>query len=482
MDLTEAGRDRSLLEAVSPQTMPLARHVDVRTSWGDCGFDLPPTLTIIGGVNGAGKTTLLEALGRCLGHESGSKDCAWLERLEILGHYRGQEWRAAWEKGRQPEVTGCLPPTEFVDAAKETSAFLDLNRGLSSEELTNGVDAYGLEGDELKLISFLVGRDYSSAQVFELGDSDSPQPFFRAQSSRGAIYDSRGMGRGELVAFYLVWRLCRVAMNSIVFLEEPESHLFIPSQEALRDVLIALAARRKSHFLVSTHSPALLDGLNAVVWVDNQASVLLADNAAVVTDAIERREPMRVQVAVEDSGAAAYLRAIIKHYKPHLLRHLTIWRTKNGDSDLRVLRGLKFAAGSTRSNIFIFPDGDQRTSEKWLSDPEPERQRQRLPSVQGAFLPGHKAPELVLQDAVHVWFDSGQPAPEVLGTDDARLRKSLGKVEGKDHHDWLRLLARDLEVSEHHLFGAFIPSMESRAEWSTQIQELIRLIEQSLAP
>ena len=81
-----------------------------------------------------------------------------------------------------------------------------------------------------------------------------------------------------------------------------------------------------------------------------------------------------------------------------------------------------------------------------------------------------------------MWFDSGQPAPEVLGTDDARLRKSLGKVEGKDHHDWLRLLARDLEVSEHHLFGAFIPSMESRAEWSTQIQELIRLIEQSLAP
>ena len=203
-----------------------------------------PGLTVVAGGNGAGKSTVLAALFFCHSLDEvllKANDVPWLRSLSATGIADGHEWQAGVNfitgdrSGERPFE--CV----YINASSETEMILQqLGGDANVGDLLEGLDPLVLDNEIPQSLGYALRREYSTLQVYEIDafvetDRDLPIPYFVVESM-GTRYSLPKMGRGELCAFYLLWRLERLASGSIVLLEEPESHLtHCISTAALRD-------------------------------------------------------------------------------------------------------------------------------------------------------------------------------------------------------------------------------------------------------
>lgn len=400
-------------------------------------------LTVLSGGNGAGKSTVLGALWRCVsGLDPEPGDYVpgmppWLQEIEVIGECQKTSWNAhlnSAEESRSTEYSGNI---FYVDPAAET---LEILRKFKIDgqpgDLIEGLDPSPFSHKQLEVLSFILRREYSEFSVYEITDfseDDTPIPYFLA-SSMGKRYYLDQMGRGELAAAYLLWRLASVPQGSIVLIEEPESHLAMFSQDYLVDAIVAAVVDQDLCIVVSSHSPGFFQRLPP-------GHVALISSLPVprISSGLTSREVTRhlgVQdsaikaiLLVEDRAAAEFLRALLEVSDGDALRQVEIKVVSSGESGIRRIVP-EIQSDSAIVRVLGLLDGDQRTS--------------TTESGIG-FLIGNQAPEVVLQGATFKWR-SGEYCDwhPTLDGGTSSFKMILERFDGRDPHDWLHGLVSEL--------------------------------------
>jgi hypothetical protein len=365
--------------------------------------------------------------------------------------------------GRQipPPPSPC--PVVYIDAAAETERLLRLLADDDSPgDFTDGISPTPFDKEDVALLSFLLRRDYTEFNTYEISSfspADEVIPFFQVVSSR-ATYGPLEMGRGELCAAYLVWRLRRLSRGSIVLLEEPEAHLASHSQHVLAQALARYASALDLAIVASSHSPGFFLQLprGAVVLVTTNGRLdvrgelwgnQLADYFGVPGSAT-------LMAVTEDRFAASMVRALLAHLDPDLAAQLSIWHTKNGESAVRkVADELQAPRVPGRDRLIVILDGDTRLGT------EPA----------GHYLPGTSAPEIVTLEILKNWHRDRTWIPDLPGSSDA-LSLALDRVLGMDHHDALEHLAATFGGLDTLMTG-LIPGLLADEDFAKDAVELV---------
>lgn len=445
-------------------------------------LDFSPGLTVLTGGNGAGKSSTLGALARCLDDREqwpiGTPERPpWLTSLKVHGTTDGAAWERAVQFNDPDDALGRLEvrpsvPVLYLDPAASMENLI--RRYLNDEspnDLIEGLDPTEFDGEDLELASFLLRRQYSSLGVYEVtafSGEDEPDPWF-VSSVMGTDYSLLNMGRGELTALYLIWKLGNVEPGSVVLLEEPEAHLATFSHDALVDVLVHLIHKRDITLVVSSHSPSFFERLpnGSVALVSSLPAPQIRSHLSTSEIASHLGSPAigAVHLITEDRVGAALLRALIQEVDRQVLRRASIWYATSGESGVRrVIGEIEKGEGGAAHALLGILDGDQRPTED--------------ASGEGlfAYLVGAAPPEGVLRHAFDSWR-TGEHAdwsPQLPGGEDA-LRLVLERIDGLDHHDWLEELRREYGGLDTFL-GGTVSILLLDQQLASQAEELLRAI------
>lgn len=413
---------------------------------GSMQIEFAPGLTVLCGGNGAGKSTTLGALWKCLvdpevytEYRPAAGAAKWISTLSITGTYNGEKWDAAFDLQKDYPVGECPSPVVFIDAAAETG--LLLARFLAEDgreqyaDLIEGLDADLFSQDQLQLLSYILRRRYERMEIFEVtsfSEEDVATPFFRA-TSMGMEYVLTAMGRGELCAAYLIWKLSRADRGSIVFLEEPESHLATWSQKALAEAVTAIIVDRGLTVVASSHSPGFFGHLATEHIVLLAASPRPEVRSRLNVVELGRHlglQPSRaIMVVLEDAVAAEFCRSVLAATDRSLVPLVTFKFSTTGESGVRRIVGDMQSLPEDDFAVAGVLDGDQKDKDGAID------------RATYAYLVGDSAPEALLREFTDQWRAGLRPEWEVtLDGGDMRLKLALERLDGEDHHDWLHML------------------------------------------
>lgn len=412
----------------------------------DDTLTLSPAVTVITGGNGVGKTTLLQCIAQLLAggevlEDGGQRLSGALLTGEILD--QGVMKRLTWLHGAPDEAGSTDLSSEYLwlDPAREAlRTQLQVAEDANFDDLLEGVTPRELGADALATLSYVVGKDYSSCAVFEIDGykyNGQPFPYFSVEAG-GVRYASEDMGQGELALFLSLWALDYLPKNSILLLEEPETHISARSQKALLDVLMRAADLKGISTVMTTHSPVVLAN------VPFPCVRLLASEG----DASRLHcRPLQYQVSrlagggaafknimlVEDETARIFSQCVLEILDLDL-RSQFVSVVVGSESDItKLLESLPFIPRWV-TLIGVY-DGDQRQS-KTLG----------RGNWRHIFLPGDTAPEPLLTGRLRGGQDTSDVA-NLLGVAEAVMRTAVDECRGFDPHDWVIRVAESVQVS-----------------------------------
>lgn len=405
-------------------------------------LEFGPGVTVLCGGNGAGKSRTLGALIRCLAsgedvtHQAYLPETPhWLSSVSVTGTTRDAEWTIDFD-GTDHKVVGEGPASVvYIDPSAETERLIrrfsdDDNR----EDLKEGVDPAPLNDRDVEWVGYILRRSYSAIRVYEVtafSEDDDPTPYFEVDA-HGQTYDLLGMGRGELAATYLLWRLRNLDPGTIVLIEEPESHLASFSQTALMEAVVEFAVDCDLTMVISSHSPSMINALpegNVVLLKGApEHGVRAGLGIPEITRFLGIPAARDIIALVEDRTAGHMLRSVLESMAPDLANAVAIRYANSGESGVR--RTLTEVRSFYQDGFAVVGvlDGDQRGTA----------------ADEFGFLLGNAAPEVVLREALEVWRadQAASWAPRLPGGAD-RLRMVLEMFTGRDHHDWLAGLGQE---------------------------------------
>lgn len=432
---------------------------------------------IVGG-NGVGKSTLVAAAAELFGGK------AALDELDHEIRLRGSTIRgvvvsnetefrvSVVPKGGERQVEGALPEHfqfAWLDPAYQTAK----TRGLIAQdpnfaEVLEPIGPRKFSEEELDTLRYVVGKDYESCEVFEVPEYGKIEqfPYFKVQAN-GVVYGSETMGQGELSLMFMMWELLTLPRNSVLLLEEPETHVSPRSQEALMNELARAADERGVWTVVTTHSPVVISKVpieHVRLLARNGGNVVMVPSPAryMVAAVLGGDYGFRGAALVEDVVAKLFIISLLEEKDPDLLRQFEIVDSKSNAGIASALRSMP----KTRpwfSLIGVF-DGDQR-----------DRIDAREFGWPHTFLPGTSSPERLLLDVFR------QSDPTRLAADFGCSKDTVvathGAIAGKDHHDQLRqaaeLLGVGLERAIRHLVVLWLSS-DDRTEMCKEFLEALR--------
>ncbi|WP_406075703.1 AAA family ATPase [Micromonospora sp. NBC_01638] len=325
----------------------------------------------------------------------------------------------------------------YIDPAAETEELLrQVRLDAQPHDLLEGVDPSPFGKTQVESLSYVLRRQYSEVlayEITELSSDDAPRPFFEV-TSMAQRYSILNMGRGELSAAYLIWKLWSLPAGAVVLLEEPENHLAAFSQSHLADVIVASVVERDLCMVVSTHSPGFFQRLPSrnVSLISSLPTPRIDSDLATSEIAYHLGLSSTVSVIalVEDRIAAAFLLELLAVLDAEVARHVEVRFVANGESGIkRVLQEVSDGAGDQVSVLGIY-DGDQRGALEG--------------SERIAYLVGDTAPEVVLRGALLAWRSGNFADWEPSSPGGApRLRLILERLDGYDLHDWIVEFGRE---------------------------------------
>lgn len=404
-----------------------------------------PGVTAIVGSNGVGKSTLAHAIIDVL---SGDEGVVALQENE--GRLHGVSLKAvvrdksglldvvleASSAGRK--ATGDIGDHGFTWIDPSTMALQCQNQLLGDEafrEVLEGVGQRELTKSELDSASYVVGKQYESCTVSEIRDYGPFEawPYFSVKWN-GVTYGSEDMGRGELALLIALWALASVPKNSVLILEEPETHVSARSQSALADLLGWACAIRGLWIVITTHSPIMLkrlpkEHIRLLVPDGPKSRLIHAPHLHEIAALVGGGVAYKSLLLVEDACAQSFLHELLDLYDPDLRRQCQTVAMGGEARISTILETLPRAAGWMQ--VVGCYDGDMRD--------RVDRQSLKWPI---AFLPGGESPELLLRS--HVISHSALRLADELRIGERAVTVALRAAEGKDPHDWRTVLSGEL--------------------------------------
>lgn len=457
------------------------------TEIGSQTIEIQSPISLICGENGVGKSSLLWVLYRALAsnvpvngmHRTAPPKLASgkIQKVEVSIASENDvkvfsnvldAYNALDTLKRSPE-----PPVIFIDP---TFQIPELVRAIRSDnnfsDLLEGVEAAEFQGNELALISNLVGKGYQRVKVYEIENYAGYEvfPYFRVAVG-GRDYGSEEMGLGELSLLKMYWALSSINRPSIVLIEEPETFIAPRSQRALVDLIAKFCNEKKLLSVISTHSGIIAErvpnshlslitkGTPNVIISSNPAANLLVERLGLFTH-------KNAVLLVEDVGAKALLQSLLEENNSRLASGCEI---AIAGSESHITFALKSMPkdNPVRFRLVGVYDGDAKNI-KAVTDADVI-----WPKL---FLPGDECPEILIYRHVN---DLGYEAvAQELGKAVVDVATAFGGADGKNHHDWLNEVCASLKISITEFFQRLAASWGERNK--EEAQKLITQIKAAI--
>jgi predicted ATPase len=286
--------------------------------------------------------------------------------------------------------------------------------------------------DVIGRLSNIMGISYKSARLATT--ASDPSRLIPVIQRAGQPYSGFHQGAGELTAAELL--ATDFEKYSLVIIDEIESSLHPRAQRRLVRDLANVARDKEVQFLVSTHSPYILEelppeGRMYIVETNEGKSTVTGVSPEFAMSKMDLENHPECDVYVEDEISAAFVREIIVSQEPDLLPRMQI--SPFGTASVGLSLGMMVSQKRFPRPTVVFLDGDQSTS-SGLS-----------------VLPGDDAPERVVFDGL---AEKGWPDIAVrLGRPPSKVIDALDKAMSlSNHHDWMRAAADPLSVGASHLW------------------------------
>ncbi|MBX8620931.1 AAA family ATPase [Pseudomonas glycinae] len=415
----------------------------------DASISLGKGIVALVGGNGVGKSTFAHAIVEGLLNSLGTPDLlAQQERIDGAAirfaitksgveHIR----QVSFENGEKivdgEQTINCtwIDPSLFSTMCRQ-----QVHGDSAFHEILDGITARALTEDQLNLASYVIGKEYSSCEVWEISEYGPFEtwPYFRV-SINGVIYGSETMGQGELSLLSALWIIQRSPNDSLVILEEPETHVSSRSQLAFMDFLAREGSGRGISFLLTTHSPVILKNIplpNIYLLLANgpRSCIIAPPRAHHISSLLGGGMSFKALIITEDDTAKTFCETIIENIDPDFARQINYAVTNDGESEIvKILRTMPRVQGwATLIGCF---DGDQRQRHSTL--------RLAWPHV---FLPGTDAPDKTLKNSLRN-LDQEIIAREIR-VDRQDLLVATAATAGVDFHDWARSISEALNLDQ----------------------------------
>ncbi len=221
-----------------------------------------------------------------------------------------------------------------------------------------------LTASELQAISGILGKEYSAGTIVH-------HKFFKEWgysilfSTQDLQYSEAFAGSGELSAAMLVYEVLNAPPNSLILLDEPEISLHPGAQTRLRQFLFEQIKLHKHQVIVSTHSPAFVDGLpSSAIKV---FSTTPGGKYSVVPERLPEEAFYEIgspasaikNVYTEDKLATEVVKAVIADMGDATSSIFGINHIPGGASAVYDYAAKQVALGANQ-NIWVILDGDQQ--------------------------------------------------------------------------------------------------------------------------
>lgn len=413
---------------------------------------------IVGG-NGVGKSTLVASIAQLLANDPDQPQNEYWLRLQGSS-IEGRAFRGGAEIPLKVEDSGSgtrvrmgndfggeyriLEPAVIASAVL-SQIYNDQNFGDLLEPLT----PLSLNKDELKIASHLVHKNYSAIDIYEISDYGGLDafPYFVATSA-GVTYGSEHMGRGELAVLLTYWTLRDMSPQSVLILEEPETHVSPMSQDSLMNIVAKFSDERAMWVIVTTQSPTVIrriprEHLHLLVRSDGRTLYSPNPSKLEVSILLGGGVAYTGLLLVEDEGGKRLLTEILEKFEPDLLRQFSVIIAGSDSSITTILRAMPESAHWL--TIFGAYDGDAR-----------ERIDGTRHNWPFGFLPGAEAPEVALIDMANETAGIAKELATDLETTEERVAAALAHAAGADHHDYFGRLANFLNLEAPRIYRSFV--------------------------
>ncbi|MED3056085.1 AAA family ATPase [Bacillus thuringiensis] len=422
---------------------------------GDGKIDFNGGITAICGANGVGKTTLLNALVELVktdGTLSPNSSALKLGHVTLSGTLnisKGKDNKIQqtlmYEGGQVVKDDDLDYEMVWLDLSAQGPLMVGRFSEMTNlDELLDSLEPIVFNKDELRELSYIVGKEYKSCSIFELELDDREIPYFRVDTG-DITYGTELMGLGEISILYILWNMKRISNKSIMVIDEPETYLAHRSQIGILDVMARYSSEKSIWMIVSTHSFGILnrippDHIKLLTRVGDNVRITTHNNESIYLNALGMPKQKAGVIFVEDRVAREFIRLWIGKFAPHFLQKYLI---KDVGSASEIRCTLQFPLLEEWINIIGVFDGDQRNQIT-----EKDKSKFNWPCT---FLPSNEPPEKILKDATR---NNVEGLARILQKDINELHIILGSLEGKDHHDWIIDLHKELGLGFDALMKA----------------------------
>ncbi|PYY27074.1 ATP-dependent nuclease [Paenibacillus illinoisensis] len=415
---------------------------------GEGTIDFNGGITALCGANGVGKSTLLNAVLSVLKPKEFQNSVSYTRLLGSVLDAQITTSKGAINQSlcfRDGIIDASVIEEDIgvevimIDPSSNCYEQVKFYRSMSNmEELLDGYEPIISTEAEMKQISYIVGKEYTSCRTYEIEDIGEYGviPYFQVSTLNG-IYGTETMGLGELSAHQIIWQLKRCSKNSIILIEEPESFLAPKSQEALLNVIAKYVEEKGGWVILSTHSPNILeripiDHIRLLTRVGDRVQVMTPNSRDAHLTSFGVAPQKSSVLLVEDKFAREFIKILLSYYDPFLIQKIDILEAGDESKLKSIIR--VFPKSSWLKIIGVF-DGDMRSFKEVCKWPY-------------TFLPANVAPEQILKEEA---LQNINLLSSLLGKSEDLVSIILSSLEGLDHHDWFIELQHKLSVSYEQL-------------------------------
>lgn len=408
-----------------------------------------PIVAIVG-ENGMGKSTIIQAAAALYKPPVGDTgyyasaffpDTAWEE-------LSGIEIKGSVKEGATSRIVSVRKPTtrwRGIETRRERPVrFLDLKRILPIYSKTGysrlakrqyiEVTAETFDAANLGRLSSIVGKTYSLAkQSTTNADANRKIPVLQTD---GNEYSGFHQGAGETTITELL--SLDIPNNSIVLIDEIETSLHPRAQRRLIRDLAEVSRLRHVQFIVTTHSPYVLDELPIYARIQilkdlGTKQVVHGVSSEFALSRMDEDNYPEIDIYVEDISAKILVEEIIARADLSLLSRVQI--IPYGAANVGKSLGLMNHQNRFPKPTIVLLDGDQDPSDGCL------------------ILPGNDAPERVIYDALN---NVGFPkvAAIISRSHSDLVNHCQTAMTLPDHHDWNKYVADNIICGGNELWRA----------------------------
>jgi predicted ATPase len=314
--------------------------------------------------------------------------------------------------------------------------------------------------EQVGRLSQIMGREYDSAKMAI--SSIDPNREIPVLSKLRQPYSGFHQGSGETTIAELLQ--APLPQYGLIIIDEIESSLHPRAQRRLIRDLATVARDRECQFIISTHSPYVLEELplSARIYIlETQGSKEIVHGTSpqfAMTKMDDEQHP-ECELYVEDIRSAVWLSEILsRHAKELFIRCVII---PYGAANLGVALGRLVADNRFRRATRVFLDGDQGGSEGCI------------------LLPGGDAPERVVFEMLrgqrwrHLWTRIGRDIAALSDACDRAMTLA-------DHHEWVKAAANELMCGGDVLWQAMC-SEWAEATRTADVQYIIDSVSDAVA-